>query len=139
MIQSEIAKWLDNAAKNAPVDFIRSCALQIQKTGYLTLGEFFEHVSDMELKSILFLIHEVGNNNDPVKARESQAGIHLLMLLLRIGAGIYTNDKSQLAQHILYFSHYVLHELSDRQFLCDRIMRSKRLRYSIEIKPEERK
>jgi hypothetical protein len=139
MVQSDLAKWLTNTAQNAPVQFARSCALHIQKTGYLSLGEFFEHVSDMEIRSVLALVRQSIDSSNPAEAARASTAIEFLVLLLKIGAGIYTDDRQQITQYALHFCHYVVHEINDRQFVCDAVLRAKRLKYSIEIRPEERK
>ena len=138
-MQPSTTNWIDNAAKNAPVAFVRDCATTLQQTGYLSLGAFFEHVSDMELGSILHLFYESGNSTDPKIVQDANTGIGYILAILRAGAGIYTTDAAQLNQHVVHFAHYVVHEINDRKFLSDRQLSAKRMKYSIEVKPEERK
>ena len=121
--------------KNNYTEFVTRCRAHIAKTGYLSLGEFFENVSDSELKVILELLYEGTNSTNEKTMLDAQNAVNFVMSIVQAGIGLRNVDLKQHKQHLLNFSLYVLQEVSDRQLLCDKVLREKRIKYSIEVEP----
>lgn len=115
--------WIDSCAKDAPCEFIRESAARLQKNGYLSLGEVFDLMSDLELKVLLHALS---------KEQDSKAIIRMLITLVSIGEGIYTTDLDDLERYIRNLLTYIELECMYREFISDKELRGKRKMYSIE-------